>query len=57
MEPVMQRTFDGLRFDPAGGSTINVYERARAGRWILVDSFDCRVRVRRLICRPKAARP
>jgi hypothetical protein len=52
----MQRTFDGLRFDPAGGSTINVYERPRAGRWILVDSFDCRVRVRRMICGPKAYR-
>ncbi|CAN7652633.1 hypothetical protein LJR225_005160 [Phenylobacterium sp. LjRoot225] len=53
----MRRRDESQRFDPAGDSTVNVYERARAGRWILVDSFHCRVRVRRMICRPKAARP
>lgn len=52
----MRRPYDSHRLDPAGGATVNVYERARAGRWILVDSFDCRVRVRRMISRPKAGR-
>lgn len=52
----MRKTFEGLRVDPAPGSTVNVYERGRTGRWVLVDSFDCRVRVRRLVCRPKGAR-
>lgn len=47
----MHKTFEGLRVDQA-----NVYERGRTGRWVLVDSFDCRVRVRRLACPPKAAR-
>lgn len=53
----MRRTFEGLRVDPAGGPTINIYERGRTGCWVLVDSFDSRVRVRRLVFRPKAARP
>ena len=52
----MRRTFEGLRVDPLLGSTVNVYERGWTGRWVLVDSFECRVRVRRLVCRPKGAR-
>lgn len=53
----MRKTFEGLRLDPAGGPTINVYERGRSGGWVLVDSFDCRVRVRRVVCRPGRVRP
>ena len=53
----MRKTFEALRLDPAGGPTINVYERGRSGGWVLVDSFDCRVRVRRVVCRPKGVRP
>ena len=52
----MRKTFEGLRVDPAPGATVNIYERGRTGRWVLVDSFECRVRVRRLVCRPKGAR-
>ena len=52
----MRKASDSHRLDPAGAATVNVYERSRAGRWILVDSFDCRVRVRRMTCRPKAGR-
>ena len=52
----MRRSYDSHRLDPAGGATFNVYERARPGRWILVDSFDCHVRVRRMISRAKAGR-
>ena len=52
----MRRTFEGFRVDPLLGSTVNVYERGRTGRWVLVDSFEGRVRVRRLVCRPKSAR-
>lgn len=52
----MRRTFEGLRVDPVLERTVNVYERGRTGRWVLVDSFECRVRVRRLVCRPKGAR-
>ena len=49
----MRKTFEGLRLDPAGGPTINIYERGRSGGWVLVDSFDCRVLVRRVVRRPK----
>lgn len=52
----MRRTFDGLRVDQTPGPTVNVYERGTRGRWVLVDSFACRVRVRRLLRRPKGAR-
>ena len=52
----MRRFWEGQRLEPAG-EVVNVYERTRPGRWVLVDSFDCRVRVRRMVCRPKAARP
>lgn len=52
----MRRTFEGLRVDQRLGPIVNVYERGRTGRWVLVDSFDCRLRVRRLVCRPKGAR-
>jgi len=52
----MRRPYDSHRLDPAGRGTVNVYERAPTGRWILVDSFDCRVRVRRMTCGPKARR-
>ncbi|MDZ4321770.1 MAG: hypothetical protein U1A07_23550 [Phenylobacterium sp.] len=51
----MRKTFEGLRVDPAPGSTVNVYERGRTGRWVLVDSFERRARVRRLVCRPMGA--
>lgn len=53
----MRRRYESQRFDQAGGAMVNVYERAGAGRWILVDSFECRVRVRRITCRPKVVRP
>jgi hypothetical protein len=52
----MRKTFEGLRVDPAPGSTVNVYERGRTGRWVLVASFERRTRVRRLVCLPKGAR-
>ncbi len=52
----MRRTLEGLRVDQTLAPTVNVYERGRRGRWVLVDSFDCKVRVRRLVCRPKGAR-
>lgn len=44
------------RFDPTADAMVNVYERAHGRRWILVDSFECRVRVRRMTCGPKGLR-
>ncbi|WP_375267576.1 hypothetical protein [Phenylobacterium sp.] len=52
----MGRTFEGLQVDQTLEPTVNVYERGRRGRWVLVDSFECRVRVRRLVFRPRGAR-
>lgn len=52
----MRRRCQSQRFDPIAEETVDVYERARGRRWILVDSFECRVRVRRMTCGSKGVR-